>query len=269
MSVDQSGANVGAPAPFAVTGPPSVALTAGRTGETTYTVTNLTGRPVKARFRARGAGGALDPWFHLTGPAELSMVAAGTATVTVRLAVPPAVAEGSYALLLEVVAEDDTEAVTGQVTSFAVPAPVALPRPFPWLMIAVIAAVVLVLGGGALWLIFGRDEPQPPLGPASAPTSSASPVPSPLPNNDCIEGYVWRLVIADDRVCVLPSVAADVVADNAVRESRWVNGVYGPHTCLNGYVWREAYVGDDVCVTGDRRQQAFDDNLAAASRRRP
>lgn len=85
----------------------------------------------------------------------------------------------------------------------------------------------------------------------------------------CVQGYVWREARSGDVVCVLGSTRAQVRADNAVKESRWVDGAYGPHTCIQGYVWREAFSGDDVCVTGANRAQAAADNAAAASRRDP
>jgi hypothetical protein len=44
---------------------------------------------------------------------------------------------------------------------------------------------------------------------------------------------------------------------------------YGPNTCLEGYVWRQANPTDYVCVIPSVRQQAADDNAAAASRINP
>jgi hypothetical protein len=41
----------------------------------------------------------------------------------------------------------------------------------------------------------------------------------------------------------------------------------GQHTCIEGYVWREAFPNDFTCVTPAARQQAADDNAAAASRK--
>lgn len=41
----------------------------------------------------------------------------------------------------------------------------------------------------------------------------------------------------------------------------------GQHTCAEGYVWRQAYPGDYTCVLPAARQQAANDNAAAASRK--
>lgn len=43
-----------------------------------------------------------------------------------------------------------------------------------------------------------------------------------------------------------------------------LTGASGTDTCANGYVWRDAFSGDHVCVTPAQRQQAADQNAAAA-----
>ena len=45
--------------------------------------------------------------------------------------------------------------------------------------------------------------------------------------------------------------------------------IYGPNTCAEGFVWREADDRDYVCVSEATRQQAKDDDAAAASRHLP
>jgi hypothetical protein len=54
---------------------------------------------------------------------------------------------------------------------------------------------------------------------------------------------------------------------NAAQNKEPNGGAYGPNTCKQGFVWREAFGGDVVCVTPDVRQQAANDNAAAASRK--
>jgi hypothetical protein len=44
---------------------------------------------------------------------------------------------------------------------------------------------------------------------------------------------------------------------------------YGPYMCKSPYVWRGAYANDVICVTTQTRQEAADDNAAAASRLAP
>lgn len=96
--------------------------------------------------------------------------------------------------------------------------------------------------------------------------------PEPPPTVDpdtCIQGYVWREAVPDDRVCVTPQMRDQVQEDNRLAESRRspTGGAYGPNTCLQGYVWREAVPSDLVCVTPEMRDEVRADNQLAASRR--
>ena len=115
----------GGAAPFAVTAPPDLTLASDRTGTTTFTVTNLTGRPVKARLIPKGASGAENSWVAVVGPTEVPMGVAATITVDLRVVVPEAAPGGEHLLVLEVVAEDDTETVTGQSVAFTASGPQA------------------------------------------------------------------------------------------------------------------------------------------------
>jgi len=101
--------------------------------------------------------------------------------------------------------------------------------------------------------------------PASLAVIAAPPTPLP-PSGTCKDGYVYRLIINNDKVCVPPASKAQADADNAAAASRKLVNVYGADACVQGYVWREAYAGDVVCVTPAVRSQAAADNAAAASR---
>ena len=135
--------------PFAVTAPPELRLADNRTATTTFTVTNLTGRPVRARLLPRGRNGAADSWMSISGPTEVPLGVAGTVAVPVTVSVPPTAPEGQHLLVLEVVAEDDTETVSGQAVAFTVPArsPAPVRRRRNWLK------VVLIIVGSLLALI--------------------------------------------------------------------------------------------------------------------
>jgi cytoskeletal protein RodZ len=366
MTIPTLGGGAGPAASFAVTAAPNVALDGNNTGKTSFTVTNLTGRPVRARVNPRGGGGAADSWFAVTGAAELPMAVGATATVEIVIAVPRGAPGGQRSLVIEVVAEDDTEVVTGQSVSFTVNGSGAGKSPL--LLIIILVLVVLLVAAAAVWYFFLRTpaEPAEP-SPSPSPSASASLSPTPsepatitnnrlpkisgptevngiltvmdqgswssgdltyaeqwqrctgascddisgatndsytttnddvgknvriaitvtdadgatgsansepigpivLPADACQDGFQWRLAGEGDHVCVTPETAAQVAADNAVKESRWTPGAYGRHTCISGYVWREAYSGDDVCVTPDVRSQAAADNAAGPSRVRP
>jgi hypothetical protein len=144
-------------APFAVTAPPELTLTADRSGTTSFTITNLTGRPVRARLVPRGQAGAQDAWLSIVGVAEVPMAVAATITATVQVKVPAEVPVGQHTLFLEVVAEDDTESVAGQSVSFSVPPAPPVKKRFPWWIVVVAAVALLLIVGGAVFFV-SRDK---------------------------------------------------------------------------------------------------------------
>jgi hypothetical protein len=94
------------------------------------------------------------------------------------------------------------------------------------------------------------------------------------PADKCQPGYVYRLVVPDDEVCVTPESAAQVLVDNAEitqlrRKPNPPGGPYGVNTCLQGFVWRDAYNGDQICVTGETRSRTAQENAEADSHRAP
>lgn len=78
----------------------------------------------------------------------------------------------------------------------------------------------------------------------------------------CIQGFVWREAIPNDRVCVTPQVRQQTQSDNTQAAARRspTGGSFGPDTCRSGFVWREAFSGDRVCVAPQTRAQAAQDN---------
>jgi hypothetical protein len=100
---------------------------------------------------------------------------AGTITATVQVRVPPEAPAASHTLLLEVVAEDDTESVTGQSVSFSVPARVT-PRKFPWWILIVAAVVLALIIGLVIFFISRGGHHEPPVPAPSTPT--AGPIPT-------------------------------------------------------------------------------------------
>lgn len=92
------------------------------------------------------------------------------------------------------------------------------------------------------------------------------------PADNCLPGYVYRLVVPDDEVCVTPESAAQVLVDNEEitqlrRKPNPPGGPYGINTCLQGFVWRDAYNGDQICVPVETRSRTAQENAEADSRR--
>ena len=145
--------------PFAVAGPSELAVDGSRAGTGSFTVSNVTGRAVRARVLVTPGAGADAGWFAVVGSAERALPDAGTATVQVAVTVPPAAAAGSYTFVVGAALEESPDrVVSGSTVTFAVPE--AAKRPFPW-WIVIVAAAVLALAGAAIWWFTRPDEGEP------------------------------------------------------------------------------------------------------------
>lgn len=157
--------------PFAVTGPGDLQIAADRTGTTTFTVTNLTGRPVRVRLQPKSSDPTHDGWYSVAGDPEVPMTVGATITVDVKAKVPADVPAGTDSLHLRAVDEADPEQLTdGQPVAVAIPAAPAPPKKGPYLAIAIIALVVLLVGGAAIWWFLLRKPTPPPPPPTPTPT---------------------------------------------------------------------------------------------------
>lgn len=158
----------GAP-PFAVAGPTQLKLDASRVGSGSFTVSNVTGRPVRARVFVQPGAGADPSWFEVTGGPERAMPVAGTATVDVAVRVPEKAPAGTFSFQLGAALEEaPDQVVSGPTASFEVP---VRKKRFPWWIVIVAIVALLVLAGGGLliWNLAGRDDevtptptPEPP-----------------------------------------------------------------------------------------------------------
>jgi hypothetical protein len=101
-------------------------------------------------------------------------------------------------------------------------------------------------------------------------TQSQTPSTASSKQHMCRAGYVARLAVPDDHICVTQETRNQVAVDNQLSPSRTKNGgPYGADTCIEGFVWREAVPADHICVTVDSRRQTAEDNAQAASRVNP
>jgi hypothetical protein len=128
-------------------------------GEVQFTVTNTSGRPLRARLRAVALQPEAQGWFTAAGETERPFALGETQQVTVRLAVPPQTPAGSYAVRLDAAAEDnpDDDSVQGPSVTVEVPPPPPK-KPIPWwLLLAAVAVVLLLIGGGAAFFLL-RDD---------------------------------------------------------------------------------------------------------------
>src|SRR5689334_4591561 len=96
--------------PFAMTAATStVKLGDNRQGQVAFTVSTTSGQAIRCRARVVPADALTEKWFSLLGDVERALPAVGTEQYTVRLAVPPAAAPGSYSFRLDVVGVDNPD----------------------------------------------------------------------------------------------------------------------------------------------------------------
>ena len=121
-------------APFVITSPTNtVLLGTDRTGQAAFSVSNQTGRAIRARLSVA----ALDPtqaaWLTLAGTAERDFPIGGMEQATVTVTVPPDAVGGLYPLRLDVasVVNPDEDWAQGPVVAFQVPDVPPPPPPPP------------------------------------------------------------------------------------------------------------------------------------------
>jgi hypothetical protein len=160
--------------PFAVAGPSSVTLDAARSGSGSFDVSNVTGRPVRARLLLLPGAGADASWFQIAGEPERALPVAGTAAVDVSVRVPEKAPAGSFSFVLGAALEEaPDQVVSGPTVSFQVPEPKK--RKFPWWILIVVLVALLVLAGGGI-LVYNLTRPDPEPSPSPTPSDTGPPI---------------------------------------------------------------------------------------------
>ena len=280
--------------PFQITAASeTVRLNSNGQGELVFTVSNASGGQLRGRGKLVHQDPASQAWVSLSAEQEQDFAAGATKQFPVKVKVPSPSKAGKYTFRLVVVSvqNPDEDYAEGPTVQFEVKQQAVPKKPFPWLILAVVGAALLIIVAVVLYLVL-RNKPakestsgQPSQESASGQPAQASPSPpsagqpgsppppqkNPLPYgpDTCKAGFVWRQIVPNDHVCVTPLVRTQALIDNSqapFRRSR-TGGAYGPDTCIPGFVWRQATPNDHVCVTGQTRTQTAEDNQAAASRR--
>ncbi len=148
---------------FAVTTPSaSVSLAPDGRGEVVFSVTNVTGVPMRARASFLLGPGLKPKWVSLRGERAREMPAGSTEVFTVELRVPPAPPPGSHSFRLVVadVALPDERYTEGPAISVRVVPTAPLARPFPWWVL--VLGTLVVLGGALAAFFLLRDGEAPP-----------------------------------------------------------------------------------------------------------
>lgn len=149
------------PNPFSITtATDTIRLDAQGRGSTTFTVSNISGRPRRGRARLVPDRPEQASWLSIDGEAERNFTADGTHQYTVRVAVPPGAPPGRYTFGLDVVSVEnpDEEWSQGPKVRFEVAASQPAGKPFPWWILVLILGLLLV-GGLVAWLVSRNRKP--------------------------------------------------------------------------------------------------------------
>lgn len=153
---------------FAITTVKSqIELKKGKKSSVSYTVTNSTGNQLTARARISPLEGADESWFTIEGESERDFAENDTQQYSVSVNIPAEIKSGSYKFKLDVFSVENPDEIfsEGPVIEILISeAPVDdnnNDKPFPWWIIAVIAAVILI-GSGIIWyVVSNKPEPEP------------------------------------------------------------------------------------------------------------
>ncbi len=129
---------------------PSVKPNAQGKAELTFSVSNKLNRPLRAKATPGAEGTTKAEWLSVVGSAEQDFAADGTQQVTVKFQAPAGTPPGSYGvhLLVATLNNPDEEYAKGPVVTVEVPkADVAPVKPFPWWILALVAGVLVIVGG--------------------------------------------------------------------------------------------------------------------------
>lgn len=129
-------------------------------GECSFTVTNSSAVVVKAQPSAVALDGRANAWFAVAGEPVRELAPGQTVQVTVVIN-PSGAPPGRYGFRLDVLSADGGERCTGpeacvELTSEAAPLPPGS-TPFPWWILILIAALLLVIGV-VLWLVLREGD---------------------------------------------------------------------------------------------------------------
>jgi beta-lactam-binding protein with PASTA domain len=124
-----------------------------------FTVTNTSAQPLKGQLLTRPHEPAKPEWFSVVGESIRDFAPNGAEQVVVQLDVPPGNPPGSYSFRLDAVSEvdPDEDFTEGPSVAFEV-APAPQPKkPFPWLILILVGAVVLLIAIGLIVWLLVRD----------------------------------------------------------------------------------------------------------------
>ena len=151
---------------FDITTPTNtIVLDRARRGEASFTVTNISGQPRRARLLLVPEDSHTNAWLSLQGEPVRAFVVSETQQITVNIQLPPPAPSGSYGFRLDLAREDLPDEDLTQGPRLTVQVPESGPKPaFPlWVIPVVLGAIALV--GGVIAFLVLRPPPAEPEAP--------------------------------------------------------------------------------------------------------
>ncbi|NIM94243.1 MAG: hypothetical protein GTO18_11100 [Anaerolineales bacterium] len=157
---------------------PVITLDQDQRGETSFTVTNISGRAWRARAIIVAESPEAQSWLSIEGQADRDFAVAGTQQYTVRVVAPSDASPGTYTFRLDMAREDvpDEDYTEGPSVAFEVKAVERKPA-FPLWMIFVLVGVLVIVGSVIAYLVFRK----PPQGSDSTTTATVTMAPTDTP----------------------------------------------------------------------------------------
>jgi hypothetical protein len=168
--------------PFVITAAASsINLDAAGAATSTITVTNTLGRPVTARAMIRAEQPLAMPWFTLQGDPELPLAVNQAHQFNVSISVPAGAPAGTYEFLLNVVGVENPDEISAQGPSITVNVAPSVappkPQPWPWIIAAIVVALVIIAVGA--FVALRRDDDHAQVVAATPPPNAATVAPRP------------------------------------------------------------------------------------------
>ncbi|MCU1329015.1 MAG: Ricin lectin [Bryobacterales bacterium] len=186
-------------------GSEAVHLNNAGTGEMPFTVTNVGSRPVRGRVRVVAQEPAKAAWLAIPAGDERDFPVGGTQQFRVAVKIPAGTSEATYSFRLDVISVDnpDEDFTRGPAVSIPVVLVAPAARPFPWWILAVMAAVLLV-GGFTVWY-FASGKPSP-----AKPPVTQVPATPPPPTPELVAPPTGRVYIVNknSQLCLSPAGGA-------------------------------------------------------------
>src|SRR5262245_45050431 len=129
-------------------------LDSGGKGEVAFTVTNSATRPIRGQLRIKPLDSTKADWLSIAGETERDFSLNATQQVAVKISVPAGTTAGKYSFRLDAVsvANPDEDYTEGPTVAIEVQASEKPKSAFPWWII-IVAVAVVVIGGVVAWVL--------------------------------------------------------------------------------------------------------------------